>query len=117
MRCMLIPIVGMRKASKITEMTMLVILNKMTKKLQIVDVYVLIVEVWVVFTDVRYMVMMMLLVRLNLRYLLLMVNMILMLTLLGRLRLIKSLHVINFLRMHGLELLLVSLLSLLLFCR
>jgi hypothetical protein len=37
------------------------------------------------FADVRYMVMMMLLVRLNLRYLLLMVNMTLMLTLVGRL--------------------------------
>jgi hypothetical protein len=37
-----------------------------------------------------------------------MVNMTLMLTLLGRLRLIKSLHVMNFLRMCGLELLLVS---------
>lgn len=39
----------------------------------------------------------------------------LMLTLLGRLRLIKSLHAMNFLRMRGLELLLVSLLNLLLF--
>jgi hypothetical protein len=67
------------------------------------------------FADVRYMVMMMLLVRLNLRYLLLMVNMTLMLTLLGRLQLIKSLHVMNFLRMRRLELLLVSLLNLLLF--
>jgi hypothetical protein len=63
----------------------------------------------------EYMVMMMLLVRLNLRYLLLMVNMTLMLILLGRLRLIKSLHVMNFSRMRGLELLLVSLLNLLLF--
>jgi hypothetical protein len=59
--------------------------------------------------------MMMLLVRLNLRYLLLMVNMTLVLILLGRLRLIKSLHVMNFSRMRGLELLLVSLLNLLLF--
>jgi hypothetical protein len=59
--------------------------------------------------------MMMLLVRLNLRYLLLMVNMTLMLTLLERLWLIKRLHVMNFLRMCGLELLLVSLLNLLLF--
>ena len=75
MRCMLIPIVGVMKAPKITRMTMLVILNKMTKKLLIVDGYVLTVEVWVVFADVRYMVMMMLLVRLNLKYLLLMVNM------------------------------------------
>jgi hypothetical protein len=67
------------------------------------------------FADVRYMAMMMLLARLNLRYLLLMVNMTLMLTLLGRLQLIKSLHVMNFLRMRRLELLLVSLLNLLLF--
>jgi hypothetical protein len=44
-----------------------------------------------------------------------MVNMTLMLTLLGKLRLIKSLQVMNFLRMHGLDLLLVSLLNLLLF--
>jgi hypothetical protein len=91
------------------------ILNKMTKKHLIVGDYVLTVEVWVVFADVRYMVMMVLLVRLNLRYLLLMVNMTLMLTLLGRLQLIKSLHVMNFLRMCGLELLLLSLLNFLMF--
>jgi hypothetical protein len=58
--------VGTMRAPKINGMTMLVILNKMTKKLQIVGGYVLIVEVWVVYTDVRYMVMMMLLVKLNL---------------------------------------------------
>jgi hypothetical protein len=96
-------------------MTMLLILNKMTKKHLIAGDYVLTVEISVVFADVRYMVMMMLLVRLNLRYLLLMVNMTLMLTLLGRLRLINSLHVMSFLRMRELELLLVSLLNLLLF--
>ena len=44
-----------------------------------------------------------------------MVNMILMHTLLEKLLLIKSLHVMNFLRIHVLGLLLVSLLILLLF--
>ena len=63
----------------------------------------------------RYTIMMMLSVRLNLRYPLLMVNMTLMLTSLGRLLLIKSLHVMNFLRLHVLGLLLVSLQILLLF--
>ena len=53
--------------------------------------------------------------KINLRYLLLMLNMILMHTLLGKLLLIKSLHVINFLRIHVLGLLLVSLLIFLLF--
>ena len=51
--------------------------------------YVIIEEVWVVIDDMRYMVMMMLLVRLNLRYLLLILNMILMLILLGKLLLIN----------------------------
>jgi hypothetical protein len=95
MRCMLIPMVGMMRVPKVTGMTMLLILNKMTKKHLIAGDYVLTVEISVVFADLRYMVMMMLLVRLNLRYLLLMVNMTLMLTLLGRLRLIKSLHVMS----------------------
>jgi hypothetical protein len=53
------------RAPKVTGMTMLLILNKMTKKHLIAGDYVLTVEVWVVFADVRYMVMMMLLVRLN----------------------------------------------------
>jgi hypothetical protein len=93
--------------------TMLLIQNKKTG---IDDGYVLIVEVWVDFAeDVRYMLKMMLLVRLKLKYLLLPVNMILMLTLLGRLLLIKNLNVMNFLRIHVLGLLLVSLLILFLF--
>jgi hypothetical protein len=96
-------------------MIMWLIPNKMTKKLLIADDYILIVEVWVVIADVRYMVMMMFLVILNLRYLLLMVNMILTHTLLGRLLLIKILHVMNFLRAHMLGLLLVCLPILLLF--
>jgi hypothetical protein len=81
-------------------MIMLLILNKMTKKVLIADDYVLIVEVWVVIADVGYMVMMMLLVRLNLRYLLLIVNVILMHILLRRLLLIKSLHIMKFLKAH-----------------
>ena len=73
--------------------------------------FVTTVEVWVTTADARYTIMMMLSVRLNLRYLLLMVNMTLMLTSLGRLLLIKSLHVMNFLRLHVLGLLLVSVFS------
>jgi hypothetical protein len=92
----------------IGRMNILLILNKMNKMLDIADGYALIIEVWVVFTDVRYTTMMMLLARLNLRYLLLMVHMTLMHTLLGKLLLIKSLHAIIFLRMHMLGLLLVS---------
>jgi hypothetical protein len=93
--------------------TMLLIQNR---KIGINDGYVLIVEVWVDSTeDVRYMLKMMHLVIFNLRYLLLPVNMILMLTLLGRLLLIKNLNVMNFLRIHVLGQLLVSLLILLLF--
>jgi hypothetical protein len=93
--------------------TMLLIQNKKTG---IDDGYVLIVEVWVDSAeDVTYMLIMMLSVRLNLRYILLPVNMILILTLLGRLLLIKILNVMNFLRIHVLGLLLVSLLILLLF--
>jgi hypothetical protein len=57
------------RTPKITEIIMLLVLNKMTKKHLIVGDYVLTVEVWVVFADVRYIVMMMLLVRLNLIYL------------------------------------------------
>jgi hypothetical protein len=53
--------------------------------------------------------------KIKLRYLLLPVNMILMLTLLGRLLLIKDLTVMNFMRIHVLGLLLVSLLIFLLF--
>jgi hypothetical protein len=66
---MLIPMVGVMRTPKITEIIMLLVLNKMTKKHLIVGDYVLTVEVWVVFADVRYIVMMMLLVRLNLIYL------------------------------------------------
>jgi len=50
-------------ASRKIGMTMLLILNKMTKMLMIADGYVLIVEVWVVTGDVRYIIMMMLSVR------------------------------------------------------
>jgi hypothetical protein len=59
--------------------------------------------------------MMILLARLNLRYLFLMVHMTLMHTLLEKLLLIKSLHAMIFLRMHVLGMLLVSSLILLLF--
>src|SRR6266540_439303 len=84
-------------------MSILLILNMMIEKL---------VFIWVI--DVRYATTIMLLVRLNLRYLLLMVNIIPMRTLLGRLLLIKNLHVMNFLRIKGLGLQPVSSLILLL---
>jgi hypothetical protein len=45
MRCMLIPMVGVMRAPKVTGMTMLLILNKMTKKHLIAGDYVLTVEV------------------------------------------------------------------------
>jgi hypothetical protein len=93
----------------------LLILNKMNKMLAIADGYALIVEVWVVFVDVRYATIMTLSARLNLRYLLLMVQMTLMHTLLRKLLLIKSLLAMIFLRMHVLGLLLMSSLILLLF--
>ena len=80
--------------------------------LAIADGYALIDEVWVVLAEV---ITMMLSARLSLRYLRLMVNMILMHTLLGKSLLIKNLHAMNFLRIHVLELLLVSSLILLLF--
>jgi hypothetical protein len=99
----------------IGRMNILLILNKMNKTLTIADGYALIVEVWVVFADVRYTTMMMLSARLNLRYLLLMVHMTLMHTLLGKLLLIKTLDALIFLRMHVLGLLLVSSLIFLLF--
>jgi hypothetical protein len=89
----------------------LLILNKINETLAIADGYALIVEVWVVFADVRYTTMMMLLTILNLRYLLLMVHVTLMHILLGKLLLIKSLHAMIFLRLH----VLVSSLILLLF--
>jgi hypothetical protein len=72
-------------------------------------VYAIIVEVSVVTADVRYPIIMMLSARLNLKYLLLMVSMILMHTLLGKLPLTKSLHVTIFLRILVLGLILVSL--------
>jgi hypothetical protein len=99
----------------IRRMNILLILNKMNETLTIADGYVLIVEVCVVFADVRYTTVMMLSVRLNLRYLLLMVHMTLMHTLLEKLLLIKSLHAMILIRMHVLGLLLVSSLILLLF--
>jgi hypothetical protein len=99
----------------IGRMNIVLILNKMNETLAITDGYVLIVEVWVVFADVRYTIMMMLSARLNLRYLLLMVHITMMHTLLGKLLLIKSLHAMIFLRMHVLGLLLVSSLILLMF--
>ena len=103
-----------RRKKVLMTMHMVQILKSKTKILFTAG-YVIIEEVRVVINDVRYMVMMMLLVRLNLRYLLLMVNMILMLILLGKLLLIKKLHAMNFLKLHLLGLLLVSLLILLLF--
>src|SRR6187551_188354 len=126
MRCMLKPLAGVMEMTRRTTarlirrkkvlMTMhtVWILKSMTKIL-LAGGYVIIAEVWVVIVDARYMVMMMLLARLNLRYLLLMVNMILMLILLGKLLLIKNLHAMNFLKLHVLGLLLVSLQILLLF--
>jgi hypothetical protein len=83
--------------------------------LAIADGYVLIIEIWVVFADVRYTTMMMHSARLNLIYLLLMIHIILMHKLLEKLLLIKNLHAIIFLRMHLLGLLLVSSMILLLF--
>jgi hypothetical protein len=77
--------------------------------------YIIIVEVRAVIVDVICMAMMMFSVRLNLRYLLLMANMIPMLTLLGKLLLIKSLHAMNFLKLHVLGLLRASSLILLRF--
>jgi hypothetical protein len=96
-------------------MNILLILNKTNKTLTIADGYALIVEVWVVFADVRYTTMMILSARLNLRYLILMVHMTLMHRFFGKLLLIKSLHAMIFLRMHVLGLLLVRSLILLLF--
>jgi len=90
-------------------MITLLILNGMIKTLVIDVAYVTTIEVWVVIADARYTIIMMLSVRLNLKYLLLMVNIILMLTLLGRLLWTKSFHVKNSLRMHMLRLLLVNL--------
>jgi predicted ferric reductase len=89
--------------------------EQMNETLTIADSYILVVEVWVVFADVRYTTMRTLSEILNLRYLLLIVHMTLMHTLLGKLLLIKSLHAIIFLRMHLLGLLLVSSLIFLLF--
>jgi len=87
-------------------------MNGMIKTLVINVAYITTVEVWVATADVRYTIIMMLSVRLNLKYLLFMANMILILTLFGRLLLIKSLHAMNFLRILVLGLLLVSLLIL-----
>ena len=87
-------------------------MNGMIKTLAIDVAYITTVEVWVATADVRYTIIMMLSVRLNLKYLLFMANMILILTLFGRLLLIKSLHAMNFLRILVLGLLLVSLLIL-----
>jgi hypothetical protein len=87
----------------------------MNDTLAITDGYALVLEVCMVFAHVRYTTMMMLSVRLNLRYLFLMVHMTLMHTLLEKFLLIKSLHAMIFLRMHVLGLLLVSSLILLLF--
>src|SRR6266542_201809 len=83
-------------------MSILLILNMMIEKLVFVDGCVTIVKEWVI--DVRYATTMMCLGRLNLRYLLLLVNIIPMHTLLGRLLLIKNLHVMDFLRIKGLGL-------------
>src|SRR5205809_490149 len=84
----------MAMARIILMMSILLILNMMTEKLVFIDGCIAIMKEWVI--DVRYATTMMLLVRLNLRYLLLMVNIIPMHTLLGRLLLSKNLHVIEF---------------------
>ncbi len=74
-------------------------LNKMIEMLLIVDNYAIIIEVWVVTANARYAIMMMFFfLKLNLRYLLLMENMIPMRTFLGRLLLTKNLHGMIFLR-------------------
>jgi hypothetical protein len=65
--------------------------------------------------DVRYTIMMMLFINSSLRYHLLMANMILMLIFLGNWPLNKNLHVLNSLKMLGLEQPLVNSLILLLF--
>jgi hypothetical protein len=65
--------------------------------------------------DVRYATMTMLFINSSLRYHLLMTNMILMLKFLGNWLLNKNLHVLNSLKMLGLEQPLVNSLSLLLF--
>jgi hypothetical protein len=65
--------------------------------------------------DVRYAMMMMLFINSSLRYHLLMANMIPMLIFLGNWPLNKKLHVLNSLKMLGLEQLLVNSLILLLF--
>jgi hypothetical protein len=77
------------------------------------DVYVVTVEVWVDNVHMRYITMTLLSVRKNLRYPLLMVNIIPMFILLGRWLLNKSLLVIIFLKMHVLGLQLVNSLILL----
>src|SRR5512140_3064340 len=92
----------------IWRMNILLTLNKMIEMLEIVDGYTTIDEVWVVAADARYATMMMLFLKLNLRFLLLMENMILMRTSLGRLLLTKNLHAMSFLRALELELLRVS---------
>jgi hypothetical protein len=95
----------MRMVQKIQVLIML-----LTPKLriQVSDVYARTVEVWVDSVHVRYITMTMLSVRLNLRYPLLLVNMNLMLILLGRWLLNKSLLVMTYLKMHVLGLQLVN---------
>jgi hypothetical protein len=65
--------------------------------------------------DVRYVTMTMLFINSSLRYNILMANMILMLIFLGNWSLNKNLHVLNYLKMVGLEQPLVNSLILLLF--
>jgi hypothetical protein len=65
--------------------------------------------------DVRYVTMTMLFINSSLRYNILMANMILMLIFLGNWPLNKNLHVLNYLKMVGLEQPLVNSLILLLF--
>jgi hypothetical protein len=94
-------------------MSILLIRNLMTTTLAIW--YNIITMAGMAIDDVRYATMMMLFINSSLKYHLLMVNMILMLTFLGNWLLNKNLHDLNFQKMLGLEQSLLNSLILLLF--
>jgi hypothetical protein len=94
-------------------MSILLIQNLMTTTLTVR--YSIIVMAGVAIDDVRYTIMMMFFINSNLKYHLLMANMILMLIFLRNWLLNKNLHALNFLKMLGLEQSLVNSLILLLF--
>jgi hypothetical protein len=94
-------------------MSILLIQNLMTTTLAVR--YSIIAMAGMAIDDVRYATMMMLFINSNLKYHLLMANMILMLIFLGNWLLNKNLHALNFLKMLGLEQPLVNSLILLLF--